>query len=284
MKRSRLADIDFETSEYHQDTWNRYIMLGFFSAHLPTNAISSLVLGRSYKVLRDDLLLPSATTLRKICRTEYVLTVDAIKKQLLSRNKGSLALDGWTSTNKLAIMSVIAYYMECNWALLDFQLAFDKDDRRIFSRFESELRMIGQGPIYWSRASCIFEGCAGSFYAHHGHLLGITTDNASSYYSMTHMLQSTHEASGIEWPELRNYVPCMAHVIQLALGAFMSSLGIKGRTKSWETHQHDQQFGQNESINIGKSQRLRKQGNARINMVSAMRASLAKIIEKLRIS
>jgi hypothetical protein len=117
-----------------------------------------------------------------------------------------------------------------------------------------------------------------------GHLLGITTDNASSNYSMTRELQSTLEASGIEWPVLRNHIPCMAHIIQLALGAFISSLGVKGRTKSWEAHERDQQFGENESIDIGKSQRLRKEGNARINKVSAMKPSLAKIIEKVRIS
>jgi len=64
----------------------------------------------------------------------------------------------------------------------------------------------------------------------------------------------------------------------------MSSLSVKGRTKSWEAHEHAQQFGENESIDIGKSQRLRNGGNARINEVSAMRQGLAKIIEKVRIS
>jgi len=101
---------------------------------------------------------------------------------------------------------------------------------------------------------------------------------------MTCELQSTLEASGIEWPALRNHIPSMAHVIQLALGALMSSLGVKGRTESWEDHERDQQFGENESIHIGKSQRLWKEGNARINKVSAMKPGLAKIIEKVRIS
>jgi hypothetical protein len=76
----------------------------------------------------------------------------------------------------------------------------------------------------------------------------------------------------------------MAHVIQLAVGVLRSSLSVKGRTKFWEAHECDQQFGENESIDIGNSQRLRKEGNARINNVSAMRPGLAKIIEKLRIS
>jgi len=101
---------------------------------------------------------------------------------------------------------------------------------------------------------------------------------------MTRELQSTLEASGIEWPALRNHKPCMAHVIQLAVGAFMNSLGVKGRTKSWEAHERNQQFEENESIAIGKSERLRKEGNARINKVSAIRPGLAKIIGKVCIS
>jgi len=112
-------------------------MLGFVWAHIPCNAISNLELRRSYKALRDDLVLPSATTLSNICRREYALAVDAIKKQLPIRNKVSLALDGWTSTNKLVIASVIAYYMDRNWALREVQLAFDEVDRLLCSRFES---------------------------------------------------------------------------------------------------------------------------------------------------
>jgi len=59
----------------------------------------------------------------------------------------------------------------------------------------------------------------------------------------------------------------------------MSTLGGKGCTKSWETHEHDQQVEENDSLDIGKSQILRKEGNARINKVSAMKPGLAKIIE-----
>jgi len=76
----------------------------------------------------------------------------------------------------------------------------------------------------------------------------------------------------------------MAHVIQLPLGAFMSSLGVKGRTMSWEAHERDQQSGENESIGIGKSQTMRKESNARINKMSAIRPGLVMIIEKVRIS
>jgi hypothetical protein len=68
---------------------------------------------------------------------EYALTVDAIQKQFPIRNKVSLALDGWTSTNKLAITSVIAYYMDPNWELREVYLAFNEVDRLCCSCFES---------------------------------------------------------------------------------------------------------------------------------------------------
>jgi hypothetical protein len=136
-KCSKLADKDFETSEFHQDTWNHYLIFGFVSAHIQWKAISNLQLRRSCKALPDDLVLPCATTVSNISRREYALTVDVFKKQLRLRNEVGLALDGWTSTNKLAITSVITYYMDLFWALRKVQLAFDEVNRLFCSRFKS---------------------------------------------------------------------------------------------------------------------------------------------------
>jgi len=136
-KYSKLAVKDFQTDEFYQDTSNRYLMLGFVSAHNPWNAVSNVQLRQSYKALRSDIVLPSAMTLSNICRREYELTVDAIKRQLPSRNKLSIALDGWTSTHKLTIPSVIACYMDWNWRLRKVQRRFDEVDFQVFSSFES---------------------------------------------------------------------------------------------------------------------------------------------------
>jgi len=88
-KDSKLAAKDFETSKFHRDTWNRYLILGFVSTHIPWNSVSNLELRQSYQALRDDLVLPCPTTLSHICQREYALTVDALKKQLPSRNEVS---------------------------------------------------------------------------------------------------------------------------------------------------------------------------------------------------
>jgi hypothetical protein len=99
-QRSKLAGKDCGTSEFYQDMWNRYLMLEYVSAHIPWNAMSNPELRRSYMALCDDLVLPSARTLTIIRCWEYALTVNTIRKQLPSRNKASLAFDGWTSTKK----------------------------------------------------------------------------------------------------------------------------------------------------------------------------------------
>ena len=75
---------------------------------------------------------------------------------------------------------------------------------------------------------------------------------------MTRELQSTLEAPGIRWPAMRSHIRCMAHILQLDFGAFMSNLGENGRTESWETHERDPRIGETESSDIGSNQRLRK--------------------------
>ena len=101
-------------------------MLGFVSAHIIWNVISNLELQQSFNALCSDLVLPSTSTLSNICHREYSLTIEAIKKQLPTKHKVSVALDGWTSTNNLAILSVIGYYIDQNCSLREVQSAFDE--------------------------------------------------------------------------------------------------------------------------------------------------------------
>jgi hypothetical protein len=111
-------------------------MVGFVIVHTPWNALSNPELRRSCKALHSELVLPVATSLSNICWKENPLTVDAIKKQLPSATEYSLALDRWSSTNKLDIPSVIAYNGDLYWALHTVQLAFNEVNHQCCSRFE----------------------------------------------------------------------------------------------------------------------------------------------------
>jgi len=109
----------------------------------------------------------------------------------------------------------------------------------------------------------------------------MATESAPLNYSVARELQLTLESFGIRWPAMGSHIPCIAYVIWLTLGEFMSSLAVNGCTKCWEAHEHNQQLGEIYSPDIAKSQRLCKEGNARINTVSAIRPGFAKIFEKV---
>lgn len=106
-------------------------------------------------------------------------------------------------------------------------------------------------------------------------LLGVTTDNASSNYSMTRCLQKIFKDRTIEWSASQNHMPCMTHVIQLTLGAFMESLGVKGRGKSWEDTEREK-IGQER---VGQGNRI---GGARVKRVELLDPGFSKIVEKVR--
>jgi hypothetical protein len=147
-KHSKLAAKDYEPSEFQQGMWNRYDRLGFVLVHIPWNKISTCALPHTSKAWSSDLVLPCAISHWNICQREYALTVDVIKKPLPSWNEVSLAWDGWTTSNKVATMSVNVYSMDRNWGLPEIQLTRDEVDHLFFSPFECSIRVIGQGPTY----------------------------------------------------------------------------------------------------------------------------------------
>jgi hypothetical protein len=112
-------------------------MLGFVLAHHPWKAISNLKLRWPYNELRSNPVLLSTSTLCNTCQKESSLTLDIIKKKLPSRNKVILALDRWTSTNKLVKTSTIAHFMDRNWALRAVPLVFNDVDYHFFFYYHS---------------------------------------------------------------------------------------------------------------------------------------------------
>jgi hypothetical protein len=58
----------------------------------------------------------------------------------------------------------------------------------------------------------------------------ITTDNASNNGTMVRALARLLEAHGITWDPVRNHIACLAHVLNLAVKKFLSTLKIQCRT------------------------------------------------------
>ena len=121
-----MFENDLPAISFNQKSWNRYLLLGLLSALIPLNAISNTEFRRVFYTLRPDVQLPSVGTLTNLLAKEYDMTLVAIKDQIPVGQKISIALDGWTSQNRLAITSVIMYYISGNWKLEEAQLAFEE--------------------------------------------------------------------------------------------------------------------------------------------------------------
>jgi hypothetical protein len=74
-------------------------------------------------------------TLTNLLAREYEMTLTAIRAGIPVGQKVSIALDGWTSQNRLAIMSVIMYYISPNWTLEEVQIAFEEVLNKSFRVF-----------------------------------------------------------------------------------------------------------------------------------------------------
>jgi len=259
-------------------------MLGFVLAQFPSNTISNLELWRSHNASRSKQVLLSASTVGNICWSEFSLKVDTITKQLPSWNEVGLALDCWTSTNKLATKSVIACYKDQNCAFWEVPLACEGVDSHFVSYFESWLSIIHQGSTYWSKASHTFGGSSWSFWAYQWlftweydwqccskwlddsgttiNLWGLRTALACN--AKPHTMPGAHHSagSGCIYEQYRYKRPHQ----------------VLGGPSAWSAIWREWKHSHRDESKTGK------RGNARINKVSAIRPGLAKIIEKLRIS
>jgi len=63
-------------------------------------------------------------------------------------------------------------------------------------------------------------------------ILSFTIDSTSNNRTLTEALNNAWSLLSVEWCQLENHIPCMAHVVQLILGGFMSSIKVK----SWDDH------------------------------------------------
>jgi len=92
--------------------------------------------------------------------------------------------------------------------------------------------LIGFDEIRGSHMEANIAGIINDVLARYGiqdRILGFTTDSASNNRTLTEALNNAWSLLSVEWCQLENHIPCMAHVVQLILGAFMSSIKVKSR-------------------------------------------------------
>jgi hypothetical protein len=152
--------------------------------------------------------------------------------QLPQDSQVCLALDCWTSSSQQAFLAITGYFIDANWRRHEFLVSFDP----ITGSHEGR-----------NLANIVIQALIRDNLSRR--ILAVTTDNASNNGTlmdalMVSLQQELHERSRISAeafdPILRNllatqyHIPCLAHVIQLAVNALLKKLRLDAKNEQVE--------------------------------------------------
>jgi hypothetical protein len=174
------------------------------------NAANNVAFRKAFRYLRRDVRIPSPGSLRIRLLNRCQETEENIMANIPPNAKVSIAVDAWTSPNKLAFLGVVMYYITDTWELKEVLIGFEE--------------------IHGSHTGANMAGIIERIlrrYKIEDWLLGFTTDSASNNKTLSKTLAEALGMLSIDWEPEKYHIPCMAHVVQLILGAFMKELKIK---------------------------------------------------------
>jgi hypothetical protein len=205
------------------------------TANLPASFVDNPDLQMLLHMLREDIKIPSRKSMKSLVNEELLDAENTIRDSFPKRRKISLALDAWTSPNKIAFLAIVAFWMGDDWKLRKQLIGFEQlIDRHTGDYMAEIVRKI------------IIK------YQLQDRLYAVTTDNATNNQTLTENLQKHVNAlrefqeiesddianeiirenlreiamqTTLQWNNRQLHLPCFAHVIQLAVNAFLD--GIK---------------------------------------------------------
>jgi len=160
-------------------------------------------------MLRHTVDVPSADKLRRDLKIRAELEKDKIKEELASVKKVSLALDRWSSPNRLAFLAIVVYYItddfKYRYCLIGFELLQGPHEGSYFAEVVVDVM---------ERYSIQLK------------LFAITTDNAANNGTLVSNLEVALRdvQYNINWESQVMHIPCLAHVVQLAVYAFLDNI------------------------------------------------------------
>ena len=137
--------------------------------------------------------------------------------ELMKTEKISLTLDAWFLLNKITFLRIIVYFITPKWEYRHALIGFE------------ELSGEHTGENFSEIVTPILER-----YNISKKLFAITTDNAGNNSTLMHFLeQSVQEITEDASYEIF-HIPCLAHVIQLAVNAFTNELKVMAENEDFD--------------------------------------------------
>ena len=149
-------------------------------------------------------------------------------------SKVAIALDGWSAPyTRQGFIAVLAYWIDKKWILHKALLAFD--------------------PIYdehtGTRIAAILDNVIKTHNLSH-RIQAFTTDNASNngtmFEELGQLIKDRNDDLGLDSADDPELIPCLSHVIQLAIGDLLGKIKINPTNEmlqaNWEENEEQESF------------------------------------------
>jgi len=179
----------------------------FVLLNLPFRNADHIQFHKIFRMCRQSVKVPSASMLKSDLHATAEDMRDKIANELASVDSVSLALNAWTSPNKLAFLAVVAYWITSKW--------------------EFKYRLIGFEQLHGDHSGANFACKIQKLtkrYDIENKIYAVTTDNASNNGTMAKALEDGVAELNEQTETGLYHIPCLAHFIQLAVMAFTDDL------------------------------------------------------------
>jgi hypothetical protein len=196
--------------KYSKECFEEQMLTTFLIANLPFQLVENLSFCKLLEIAHPDIDIPNCRCLRQLLDVQHDTAAQAFLDDLGERTKVSLAIDCWSSPNKVAFMAIVAYYVSVDWKYREVLLAFEPLVGAHTGRILA--RVVEQVLEQFSLTD---------------RLLAKTTDNASNNGTMRETLQQALSSRhNVSWDAEVAKVSCLAHVLNLSAKSLLLSIKV----------------------------------------------------------
>jgi hypothetical protein len=199
---------DVHAVPYSDERFRDWLLNWIVSEAMPFTAIEAPSFRMLLRLLKPDVPLPSATSLRRDLDLGYQHAFKRMRSLLHDApGKLSFTVDGWTSPNMQPFLGITAHWVDSEWRLREALLDF--------------------APLSGSHSgeylASVFIAACDRFVVL-PKILAITTDNASANDVFIRRVEEVCADRGIAFSKRNGHVRCAAHVLNIAVQELLKQI------------------------------------------------------------
>ncbi len=207
--------------QYSKEVIKEQMLTIFVIAKRPFQLVENHSFKKLIEIACPGIDMPNQQQLQKLLNICYKSATKAFLSGLGDCTKVSLAIDCWSSPNKITFIAIVGYYILVEWNYQEVLLAFQPLT----------------GAHRGRNLALVVERILAK-YELTDKLFAIATDNASSNATMRESLeQALSGKHNVVWDTEVAKISCLAHVLNLLAKAFL--LGVKVADTAEPDESHD---------------------------------------------